>query len=99
MTKNIVSIFFSIVFMVSISAPTVIYIMDDSVDISLLLTSNDDEEKEGEISNDKEVLFLESLNNEVHFSSKKAENNLVYFFKKYTKPHLNLIFPPPELYI
>jgi len=85
--------------MVSLLSPTVALIVDDSVDISVFLTSNDDEEKEAEKNKDKEVFFIDYSINEIDFTSLKVENNLVYFFKKYTKPHLNIISPPPDFLI
>jgi len=97
--KNIVSIFFSIILLVSLSAPTIIYIVDDSVDISMFLSSNDEEEKESENDKEKEVFFVAYNFNEANFTSSNVENNLVYFFKKYTKPQLNLISPPPQYHI
>lgn len=81
------------------SAPLVIASIDDSIDISVILSLTDQEEKEGNEIKDIEVLVSE-LN---HFNTKTKfsvnRNNPGYYFKDYSKPHLNIISPPPQLYI
>ena len=79
-------------FMFIISAPTIIVSMDNSFDTTIFLDVNEEEEKDGvkllfEItSQDIEYFDLDVLN------SDRDE----YTFKKYSKPHINLIFPPPD---
>ncbi len=99
MLRNTASIFFSVIFLLYVAAPTIIYIIDDSVDVSVFYTSSEEEEKGHEKNKDTEVLFLESIDNDFVFDSKKTNNNLGYYFKNYPKPHLNLISPPPESHI
>ena len=96
MNRNIVSIFFSIIFLVFISAPTIISMVDDSIDVSLFYTSTEEEEKGQEKNKDNEVLFFEFIETVSDFDSNETEYNSEYYFKNYPKPHLNLISPPPQ---
>ncbi|MDO5979155.1 hypothetical protein [Flavivirga spongiicola] len=100
MSRNIVSICLSIFFMLLLTTPTIVSLVDDSVDVSFLFDSSEEEEKKGN-KKDKntEVLFFEFNENEVDLASKKIKNNLRYYFKNYSKPHLNIISPPPDLHI
>ncbi|WP_299526159.1 hypothetical protein [Winogradskyella sp.] len=81
-----------ILFMCIISAPTIIVSIDKSVDTSILFGLNEEEEKE-----DFKLLFELSIEDIEKFSSDYLNMNSVgYMSKKYLKPHLNLIFPPPK---
>ena len=95
MLRNLVSIFFSLIFLAFLAAPSIITIIDDSIDVSIFYASSEEEEKGHEKNKDTEILFSESINNDLVFDSKKTKNNLGYYFKNYPKPHLNLIIPPP----
>ena len=100
MYRSVVSIILSTTFMVFLVAPTVIMIIDDSADVSVFYTANEEEEKKGqEKDKDKELLLYDFLNAASDFDLNETENNLEYFFKKYPKPHLNLIIPPPDSFI
>jgi len=92
-TKYKIVIFFTLLFMAMISAPTVITCIDDSVDVSCFFGIGEEEEE----SKNLKLLFENSLefsNN--HFVIKTRGNLIGYTFKTYPKPHLNLIIPPPE---
>lgn len=83
------------IFVAFIMAPTIIRLIDDSVDISIIYTTSE-EEKGGEKIKEIEVLFFElkhSLDEEVLSLNNSTS---YYYFKNYLKPHLNLISPPPE---
>ncbi|WOD45130.1 hypothetical protein [Hwangdonia lutea] len=90
MSKNRISIFFSIIFIAFIAAPTVITIVDDSVDVSIIFSTAEEEEK------GFKIVFSNEKANESDLAFTSSENNLGYYFKNYPKPHLNLISPPPE---
>ena len=60
-----------------IIAPSIIVAFDNSIDISIIYSLNEEEEK----------------------GSETHKNIVVVFSKKYPKPHLNLISPPPEVHI
>ncbi|NMH88879.1 hypothetical protein [Flavivirga algicola] len=100
MSKNIISICFSIIFVAFLTAPTIIAFADDSVDISFFFASSEEEEKGSKKDKDVELLFFNLNVNEIDFASNETEDDLEYYFKNnYPKPHLNLISPPPELHL
>ncbi|ULC59589.1 hypothetical protein MBM09_01105 [Flaviramulus sp. BrNp1-15] len=96
MPKSLTSIILSVIFMMFLVAPTVISIIDDSVDISVFYTSSEEEEKGIDKNKDVEVLVYHLNTIESCFFSNEQESHTGYFFKNYPKPHLNLISPPPE---
>lgn len=100
MPKKIVSIVLTFIFVAFLTAPTVIRIVDDTVDISIFYTTSSHEEDKG-LEKNKEIEILSSVSriSDQDFSSPENENNLGYCFKNYPKPHLNLISPPPESHI
>jgi hypothetical protein len=101
MSRNIVSIFLSIIFLAFIAGPSVLVMIDDSIDVSMYYASSSSEEEENSAPKVKEVngLFSEFDINESDMLSNDDENKLEYYFKNYPKPHLNLITPPPDLHI
>ncbi|WP_308993219.1 hypothetical protein QLS71_008160 [Mariniflexile litorale] len=80
--------------MALIVSPSIIVVLDDSIDTSVFYSLAEEEEN-GKV---KKLISPFSLQcNE--FASNYALKNLQHFgfcFKKYPKPHLNLISPPPE---
>ena len=92
MHEKIVSIFFTILFMALITAPSIIVTIDDSVDVSVFYSLSEEEE---ENKNLKLTFLLENLDDSF-LESTINFNYLGYHFKNYPKPHLNLISPPPE---
>ena len=97
MLKTYFSIFFTVLFMATIIAPSVLVFVDDTIDVSFILDASEEEEKKGNEKNKElEVLVVDSfIDSDELFSSERVDN-LQYTYKKYTKPHLNLISPPPE---
>lgn len=95
MSRNIISIFFTVLFLAFLTAPAVITMVDDSVDISYFYSITEEEEKGGKI----EVLLNRDSINHSDFALPEKAVNEGYYFKKYAKPHLNLISPPPEIYL
>ncbi len=99
MNKNSIAIFFTLVIMAMCSAPSIIAAIDDSIDISIILSLNEQEEKEGNEIKDIEVLVFEINNLNSEIESSGNTNNSGYYFNDYSKPYLNLISPPPQSYI
>ena len=95
MLKNTIAIFFTVLLMSLTAAPTIVSMVDDSVDISMFFSTSEEEEKETKSLEDLKILFSES-NASIHSVLPKPNNVFRYQYKKYTKPHLNLISPPPE---
>ncbi len=91
-TKYRIAVFFTILFMAFISAPTVIISIDDSVDISCFYSLSEEENETVKLLFDKNLYDSENL-----AAFKTDSEGIGYTFKTYPKPHLNLIFPPPEL--
>ncbi|MGB5419525.1 hypothetical protein [Algibacter sp.] len=99
MSRTFVSILLSSLFLLFLTAPTIILMIDDSADVSFFYASSEEEEKGSEKNKEKELLFFDLDNTDLDFSTTDVENNLEYFYKNYPKPHLNLISPPPDSYI
>lgn len=97
MPRNTISIILSMIFLVFLVAPTIIVIVDDSIDISMFYSTSEEEEKGSEKNKNSEIVFSDMDTYESDFLSNNTENNTGYYFKNYQKPHLNLISPPPDL--
>ena len=93
MRKNTFAIFFSLLLVALISAPTIIIAFDDSVDMSVFYSVTEEEETckiklpSPTILNDTDCIL-----------GLKRVQDIAYYFKNYPKPQLNLILPPPEFY-
>jgi len=100
MSRNKVSIFLSLLFVLLISAPTVISIVGDSIDIAVFFDSSEEEEEKGQEKNiELELLFSNLDHEDLNISCSEVGDNLGYYFKTYPKPHLNIVSPPPDQYI
>jgi hypothetical protein len=97
MPRNKISIILSMIFLLFLVTPTVIAIVDDSIDISIFYAMSEEEENGIEKNKIDEVLILQANTLECFFGNKKVKRHSAYFFKNYQKPHLNLISPPPDL--
>lgn len=96
MNKSFLAIFFSFVFLSLVMAPTILMTIDDSIDISFIYDISEEEEKEKEGNKEFEKFVVDSDIEIEGFVTSKNREHLEYAFKTYQKPHLNLIFPPPE---
>ena len=97
MPRKTISIGLSLFFLVFLTAPTVLSVIDSSIDVSCFFTSSEEEDKNIENLNDFEGLFSDSCFGEFDLASSDLENDVRYFYKNYTRPHLYLISPPPKL--
>ena len=95
MQKKTIAIFFSILFVALISAPSITVILTDSVDVSMFITTSK-EEKESEKTKENEVLFFNLDTSDLNFVSLKIKRNTECFFKNYSRPYTNIISPPPD---
>jgi hypothetical protein len=97
MKKKLSAIFFSFMFLLLVTAPTIIMAIDDSIDISLFYDITEEEEEKGKENTKGFEKFVVDLDIDIEgFLSSENSQDLVYTFKTYPKPHLNLISPPPE---
>jgi hypothetical protein len=97
MYKRTVATFFTILFMGLITAPSVIIVLDDSFDTSIFYSITEEEEN-GKSKKIMSALSLQANDILTDFTLKNHQF-FSFRFKTYPKPHLNLISPPPELYI
>jgi len=96
MIKKSIALFFTILFVAVITAPTIIAAIDNSIDISILYSCTEEEEKESENTKTFELVYSVSGNDEIPSCTSITLNTLSYRSNDYSKPHLNLVFPPPE---
>ncbi|MEJ6792485.1 MAG: hypothetical protein QNK89_07085 [Lacinutrix sp.] len=97
MLKRYLSVFFTVFFIATIIAPSVLLYVDDTIDISYLLDASEEEEEKGKEKNKElEVFVVENLLESEDLFYSKREESQSYTYKKYANPHLNLISPPPE---
>ncbi|SFC98468.1 hypothetical protein SAMN04487987_102401 [Algibacter pectinivorans] len=97
MKKQITAIFFLVLFMGLMSAPSVIAVLDDSVDTSIFYSIAEEEES-GKTKNMLSPFSLENHDFLDGFDYTDLQK-FGYYFKNYPKPHLNLISPPPDFII
>lgn len=95
MYKNKIAVFFSIVFLTFIIAPTIITMVDNAVDISFIY-SNSEEESSSKLSEKSKIILSPLKISEFVFSSSKKISATTHTDKNYTNPYLNMVFPPPE---
>ena len=95
MFKKTVSIFFTVLFLSIISVPSIIVSIDDSIDISILCSISEEEEE----TNNLKSLVSEKDEYTDSYRVSFKNQKLGYHFKKYPKPHVNLIIPPPDFNI
>ena len=92
MIKKTVSIFFTVLFVAIISAPSIVVFADDSIDVSILYSLSEEEEETKNLK-----IIVSDNNEETNFLNVSLKfQNSRYHFKNYPKPHLNLISPPPD---
>ena len=76
-------------------APTIITTIDDSIDVSFFYAVSEEEDKNSK--KNIELLFNSDDFSEATYVFLEKENHLIHCNKRYSKPHLNLISPPPKL--
>jgi len=91
MLKRNISIFFTILFMAIITTPSIIIVLDNSIDISVFYSLSEEEE-----NNNFKIVFSETNDEFIPLSDLFKNNELGYFFKNYLNPHFNIISPPPD---
>ena len=99
MYRNIISIILTTCFLVFLTAPTIIILIDDSANISMFYTTSEEEEKAPEKLKNKNLVFQENLKSLSELDLNESDLDLEYRFKNYSNPYLNLISPPPDSYI
>ena len=96
MIKTKIAIFFSFLFILFISVPTVVILVDDSIDISFLYNSSEEEEQEHEIDENVKIFMAQENIIKLEFINVRTEKTSGFFKMNYPKPYINIVFPPPQ---
>lgn len=86
------AVFFTIVLMALVSAPTIIVSFDDSIDVTCFYSIAEEEENQ----HVKLVFEQTNLDHSNLFEDEVNVSFIGYTFRHYPKPHLNLVSPPPD---
>ncbi len=96
MLKRFLSIILLTVFANFIVAPTIVSLVDNTADVSVVFSLNEEENNKKESEQDKEIKILQLEN--PYDSFMDFSGKIVKFCKEnYSKHHLKLHLPPPEL--
>lgn len=96
MPKKLGSLFFSLCFLAITIAPSISMLFDEKVNLIQWVDSADDEEKSQEKNFEKDVVLANPLIEPSIFIKTQDCNILKLHNFYYSKPHLNLVSPPPE---
>jgi hypothetical protein len=94
--KKKIAIVFTIIFTLFIVSPTVLSVVEDSFDISILFNVGEEENNQKEISKNFDLKISEIKKTDSLFNSLKKRNSLNYRLKKYTDIYQKNTYPPPE---
>ena len=94
--KKKIAIVFTIIFTLFIVSPTVLSVVEDSFDISILFNVGEEENNQKEISKNFDLTISEIKKTDSLFNSLKKRNSLNYRLKKYTDIYQENTYPPPE---
>jgi len=100
MQKGIIHLFFSLIFVAFLTAPAIVPLIDDTVDISIFYGLNEDEGEieEHEITKDIEIILSQLHNDDdsiIRNKRKVIPSNDSWYLQFY----LNISTPPPEQHI
>ena len=93
-SRHIKALYLAILFVVLISAPTIIMSIDSSIDVSSFYNVNEEEEHE----NLKIVFKNTALDTQTLFEAPISLNYIGFSFKHYSKPYVSVVSPPPEIF-
>ena len=94
--KKRIAIVFTIIFTLFIVSPTILSVVEDSFDISILFNVGEEENNQKEISKNFDLKSSEIKKTDSLFNSLKKRNSLNYRLKKYTDIYQKNTYPPPE---
>lgn len=90
-----VATFFLLLFTSLIVAPTIISLVDNTQDITILLNLNEEEESTGKVSL-KDVKINTTTSNSFLFNRIQKKKNVRFTTKNYVSEYSKLDTPPPE---
>ena len=98
MIKKSFSFFFSIVFVLFTIVPSVLVLVDECTDATIVYNLGEEESEKEEKEGRKkiEVEFAEFSNNEESRNSENQSGTFNYYLISFSELHLENISPPPE---
>lgn len=96
MKKTVIAILFSVLFASFTVVPSILAVVDDTYDISILISSSEEEEKKVK---DLEVKILSQKSMDQSFLNNSLVSSLNYCQNNYNSLHKELTSPPPEINI
>ena len=84
------------IFMLSVTVPAVVSLLDGNIDITFLIDINEEESKEKESSKDSETKIVDISAANISLYGLELFGLMDFYLKNYSKPYLNLLSPPPE---
>ena len=91
-----IALFFSILFVGFIAAPTIISLVNENQDVSFFLSLNEEEENNVK-KNFKEVKIYPTSYSTTFFKSIQKRKNIRFTSKNYVCEFPKILTPPPEL--
>jgi len=95
MQKTAISIFFSCIFTLLIVAPTLISMVEDSFDISIIIDMGEEESKEKETKK-LEIELTMSKFSDLELMASEERSRAEHYSRSYSSFYLKLHSPPPE---
>ena len=99
MLRKGIALFLLSIFMLSVTVPTVVSLLDGNTDITFLIDANEEESKEKESSKDSETKIVHISTSNLSLYGLVLSDLRSFYLKNYSKPYLNLLSPPPEVII
>ncbi len=99
MLRKGIALFLLSIFMLSVTVPTVVSLLDGNTDITFLIDVNEEESKEKESSKDSETKIVHISTSNLSLYGLELSDLRSFYLKNYSKPYLNLLSPPPEVII
>ncbi|GAB1857845.1 hypothetical protein MHTCC0001_26820 [Flavobacteriaceae bacterium MHTCC 0001] len=98
MLKNFTSIILSILFMLIVAMPTIMMVIDNSLDVSMFYTTSEEEKDKSQEKNKEKDFIVFDMETPLQININDFEDsNLEYYSKIYKKPHIKHNFPPPRV--
>ncbi|WP_036841318.1 hypothetical protein [Polaribacter sp. Hel_I_88] len=91
-----IALFFSLIFSILLIAPTVISVVDDSINLSLLVNMNEEEEGNNSIKEIKVKIASENENSYLVLNKIQKMKNISFQSKNYISEYPKITTPPPK---
>lgn len=92
-----ITLFFSILFIATITAPAIISLVSKNQDISIFLSLNEEEEVNFEIESFKDVKVCSNSNSLVFLKKNQKRKTVRFNSKNYSSVFPKITTPPPKL--